>query len=120
VNSLGDYLAPLGATTRVGEPARILVRLWGEGSHDPVVVRGTYFLGQHRLEDGQVTIDVYYSAEAGFVLAHELVEAISDPDTSGEEIADPCVFQGYALVGFERVPRYLVNGKCWPEAAGGL
>ena len=77
-----------------------------------------------------VTITVLHEAtpgwtEAAYVLAHELVESAADPWTSDTdaEVADACVFDGYALAfigGAEaRVPRYrsaFTQGlcKCWP------
>jgi hypothetical protein len=63
--------------------------------------------------------------EAAYVLAHELVETAADPWCADPdaEVADDCVFEGYALASIRgsdaRVPRYrsaLTQGlcKCWP------
>jgi hypothetical protein len=77
-----------------------------------------------------VTITVLHDAspgwpDAAYVLAHELVEAAADPWTADPdaEVADACVFAGYALAfigGAEvRVPRHrsaLTQDlcECWP------
>ncbi|MES2222609.1 MAG: hypothetical protein V4587_16785, partial [Acidobacteriota bacterium] len=44
--------------------------------------------------------------------AHELIEA-----GSGEEIADPCQTQPSFYLDGVRLPKYQVNGACWPDEA---